>query len=77
MPPIVRLASNLLWALLAFALRGRLGADLPADPASWSGSASRRPTQRMGSLYFYAVMRAITFRRMRVPVPRVEIGEKI
>ena len=33
--------------------------------------------QKMGSLYLYAIMRAITFRRMRMPNPRVKIGDKI
>ena len=31
----------------------------------------------MGSLYLYAVMRAITFRRMRAPAPQVKIGDKV
>ena len=31
----------------------------------------------MGSLYFYAIMRSITFRRMRVPAARVKIGDEI
>jgi hypothetical protein len=36
-----------------------------------------RTTQRMGSLYLYAIMRGITFRRMRMPRPRVQLGAKI
>jgi hypothetical protein len=31
----------------------------------------------MGSLYLYGVMRGLTFRRMRVPKPHVELGDKI
>jgi hypothetical protein len=34
-------------------------------------------SQRMGALYMYGVMRALTFRRMRVPKPRVDLGAKI
>ncbi|MEV5447618.1 DUF3043 domain-containing protein [Streptomyces sp. NPDC052644] len=33
--------------------------------------------ERMGSLYLYAIMRSITFRRMRAPAPRVNIGDPI
>jgi hypothetical protein len=36
-----------------------------------------RTEVRMGGLYWYAVTRSITFRRMRVPRPRVKIGEAI
>jgi hypothetical protein len=34
-------------------------------------------TVRWGSLYLYSVMRAITFRRLRIPLPRVKIGESV
>lgn len=30
---------------------------------------------KLGSLYVYAVMRSITFRRMRIPLPRKELGD--
>ena len=36
-----------------------------------------KTTQRMWSLYFYAVMRGISFRFMRNPKPRVKIGAKV
>jgi Protein of unknown function (DUF3043) len=32
---------------------------------------------RFGSLYWYAIMRSISFRRMRMPAPRRKIGEKV
>jgi hypothetical protein len=76
MPPQVRLASNLLWATLALALVldsvliGRKIKKLIRERFPKS-------TQRMGGLYLYAIMRSITFRRMRMPQPRVKIGDKI
>jgi hypothetical protein len=35
-----------------------------------------KTTQRMGSLYLYGIMRGLTFRRMRVPKPQVDLGTK-
>nr|MDT0658944.1 DUF3043 domain-containing protein [Micromonospora sp. DSM 115978] len=76
MPPVVRLASNLLWAALA--------AGVVVDSVLIARKIKKlvrerfpRTDQRMGSLYLYAIMRAITFRRMRAPVPQVNIGDKI
>lgn len=76
MPPVVRLASNLLWATLALLV--------VADSILISRRVGKlvrqrcpKTQQRMGSLYLYAIMRSITFRRMRVPKPRVNIGDKI
>lgn len=76
MPPIVQLVSNVLWAALA------LGTML--DSVLLGREVNRRvrekfPTseQRMTSLYLYAAMRGLTFRRLRVPKPRVKIGDKI
>jgi hypothetical protein len=76
MPPVVRVASNLLWALLAV--------GVVVDSVLISMKIKRlvrerfpQTTQRMGSLYLYAIMRSITFRKMRMPNPRVKIGEKI
>jgi hypothetical protein len=34
-------------------------------------------TERWGSLYIYAIMRALSFRRMRIPKPQVSVGDKI
>nr|WP_245736677.1 DUF3043 domain-containing protein [Micromonospora pattaloongensis] len=76
MPPIVRLVSNVLWVVLA------LGVVI--DSVLISRKIKKlvlqrfpKTDQKMGSLYLYAIMRAITFRRMRVPAPRVELGDKI
>ncbi|HYN96318.1 MAG TPA: DUF3043 domain-containing protein [Pilimelia sp.] len=76
MPPAVQLGSNLLWVLLALAviidslLIGRRIKKLVRERVPGS-------TPRWGSLYLYGIMRSITFRRMRVPKPRVKLGEKI
>ncbi|MGW5672319.1 DUF3043 domain-containing protein [Micromonospora sp. NPDC003776] len=76
MPPIVRLLSNVLWGLLA------LGVVI--DSVLISRKIKKlvrerypKSTERLGSLYFYAIMRSITFRRMRAPQPRVNIGDPI
>jgi hypothetical protein len=34
-------------------------------------------TQRMGGLYTYAIMRSITFRRLRIPLPRKNFGDPV
>ncbi|MFD0823961.1 DUF3043 domain-containing protein, partial [Micromonospora zhanjiangensis] len=76
MPPLVQLGSNLLWALLAL--------GLVVDSVLISRRIGKlvrqrfpKTDQRMGSLYLYAIMRSITFRRMRAPAPRVKVGDKI
>ncbi|MCT2280133.1 DUF3043 domain-containing protein, partial [Micromonospora chalcea] len=76
MPPIVRLLSNLLWGALA------LGVLI--DSVLISRKIKRlirerfpKSTEKLGSIYFYAIMRSITFRRMRAPAPRVNIGDKV
>ncbi|GAA3340231.1 DUF3043 domain-containing protein [Amorphoplanes nipponensis] len=76
MPPVVRLGANLLWAILALAvvidsiLISRRVKKLVTE--RFPGT-----TQRMGSLYLYGMMRGLTFRRMRVPKPQVELGDKV
>ncbi|MFC0504399.1 DUF3043 domain-containing protein [Micromonospora costi] len=76
MPPIVRLVSNLLWGALA------LGVVIDSILICRKiGKLVRKrfpnTDQRMGSLYLYAIMRGITFRRMRTPAPRVNIGDPV
>jgi hypothetical protein len=76
MPPVVRLASDVLWVALAVAL--------VVDSVLISRRIRKlvrqrfpKSTERLGSLYFYAIMRSISFRRMRAPVPRVDVGDPI
>ncbi len=76
MPPIVRLLSNVLWGALA------LGVVI--DSVLITRKIKKlvrerfpKSTERLGSLYFYAIMRSITFRKMRAPAPQVNIGDKI
>jgi hypothetical protein len=76
MPPVVRLASNVLWAVLAL--------GVVVDSILISRKIKKlvrerfpKSDQKMGSLYLYAIMRAMTFRRMRAPAPRVKIGDPV
>ncbi|MEU8169631.1 DUF3043 domain-containing protein [Micromonospora sp. NPDC049004] len=76
MPPVVRLISNVLWGALAL---GVVVDSLLICRKIGKLVRERFPKsdQRMGSLYLYAVMRSITFRRMRAPAPQVNIGDKV
>jgi hypothetical protein len=74
--PAVQLASNVLWAFLAIAVI--------VDSVLISRRIKKlvrerfpKTDQRMGSLQLYGIMRALSFRRMRVPKPQVDIGDKI
>jgi hypothetical protein len=76
MPPVVQLGANLLWAILAIAV---IVDSVVISRRVKKLVTQRFPgtTQRMGSLYLYGIMRGLTFRRMRVPKPQVELGDKI
>jgi hypothetical protein len=72
----VQLAANLIWLLLALAVI--------VDSIFISRKVKKmikerfpKTTQSMRSLYFYAIMRAISFRKLRMPKTRVKIGDKI
>ena len=76
MPQFVQVAANLLWAVLA------IGVIVDSWLISRKVKALVRErfpktTQRIGSLSLYGIMRGLTFRRMRVPKPAVDIGEKV
>ncbi|MET8084495.1 DUF3043 domain-containing protein [Micromonospora sp. NPDC005197] len=76
MPAPVRLISNVLWGALAL---GVVVDSLLICRKIGKLVRERFPKtdQRMGSLYLYAVMRSITFRRMRAPAPQVKLGDKV
>ncbi|WP_173070883.1 DUF3043 domain-containing protein [Phytohabitans houttuyneae] len=76
MPPAVRFVSNIMWAALAL--------GVVVDSVLISRKVKRlvrerfpKSTARMGSLYLYAITRSITFRRMRMPKPKVQIGDAV
>jgi hypothetical protein len=41
------------------------------------GERFPKSDERWGSLYFYAVMRSLNFRRMRIPKAQVNVGDKV
>jgi hypothetical protein len=76
MPEQVRLGANILWVLLALAV--------VVDSVLICRRVKRlvrerfpETRERFGSLYLYAVMRGLTFRKLRVPMPRKSFGESI
>lgn len=76
MPPQIQLAANLLWFLLAagviidsFFLSRRI--------KTLMHQRFPKSTTRPRSLYWYAIMRSLSFRRIRMPKPRVALGQKI
>jgi hypothetical protein len=76
MAPMVRVAANLLWFALAFAviidsylLTRRVKKLLPERVP-----ASKTPPRKH---YAYAIMRSLQFRRMRIPKPAVKPGQKL
>lgn len=73
MPPFVQMGSTALWAVLAIAVI--VDSFLIARRIKkLVGERFPKTTQRMGSLYIYGIMRGLTFRRMRVPKPQIEMG---
>ncbi|GGJ84856.1 hypothetical protein GCM10010123_13130 [Pilimelia anulata] len=76
MPLIVQVIANYVWLALALAvvldsvlIARRIGKRVRAE--------FPQTTQRVGGLMFYGIMRGLTFRRMRMPSPRVDLGEHV
>jgi hypothetical protein len=74
--PAVALAANTVWLFMAFAtivdsifISRRIKALI--------NERFPNTTQRMGSLYFYGIIRAIYYRKLRMPKTRVRFGDKI
>jgi hypothetical protein len=72
----IQLISNILWLVLALGVVG--------DAVFIARKVKRavklkfpKTDQRMGSLQLYGIMRSLTFRRMRVPKPQVNLGDKV
>ena len=76
MPPQIQLMSTVLWLVLALAV---IVDSFMISRRIKTLVKQRFPdsTQRVGALYLYGIMRGLTFRRMRVPKVKVEIGDKI
>lgn len=70
------MAANLIWYLLALAVV----IDTVLISRKVKKVVSERfpkTNEKMRSLYFYAFTRSIMFRRLRMPRPRVKVGESI
>ena len=76
MPPAIQLGANVFWFLLALAvivdsyllarkIRRMIEERFP------------RSDVRPRSLYFYGILRSLSFRKIRMPGPRVKLGDKI
>lgn len=76
MPPQVRLVANLFWAVIAVAVV--LDVWLLCRKVKRL-LRERYPdsTQKLGGIYLYVAMRSITFRKLRVPLPKVSFGQPI
>jgi hypothetical protein len=76
MPAQVRLVANLLWAVLAVAVL----LDITLLCRKVKRLVRERfpdSTERMGGLYLYVAMRSITFRKLRIPLPRLKRGDAV
>jgi hypothetical protein len=76
MPPSVRLAANLFW--FALALLVIVDSVVLARRVRRLVRERQLPgVTRMRGHYAYAIMRSVTFRRLRMPAPRVKVNDEI
>lgn len=75
MPPLIRFAAQFLWYALALAFIVDC-VFLSRKTRKLVKARFPKSDVRFGGLYMYGVMRSITFRRLRMPHPRVKLGEK-
>ena len=76
MPPVVQVGANLFWILLALAVvvdSVLLSRRIRKSLLKRFPKATKPPR----SHYFYAIMRAFQFRRLRLPAPIVTVGDKV
>jgi hypothetical protein len=76
LPPQVVLTANLVWLLLGFGVI----LDMLLICRKINRLVRERfpkSQQKMGGLYMYAAMRSLSYRRFRIPKPRVSVGAKI
>lgn len=76
MPAQVQVISTMAWTVLALAVIID-GVLLCRRVKKLVRARHPDSTPRMASLYLYTVMRSLTFRRMRVPLPRLKFGDAV
>jgi len=76
MPSYVQLAANMFWVVLAL--------GVIVDSFILTRKVRRLVTERFPksatrprSLYWYAIMRSLNFRKLRMPAPQVKLGDPI
>lgn len=75
MPPVIRTVTQFLWYALALVFI--VDCVLVCRRVRKTVRQRFPKTQvRFGGLYWYAIMRSITFRKLRMPSPKVKIGEQ-
>jgi hypothetical protein len=76
LPPQFVLTANLVWLLLGFGVLVD-GVLICRKINKLIRERFPKTQQRLGSLYMYAVMRSLSYRRFRIPKPRVDVGAKV